>query len=102
MFSMAIHLFCIGLTSLGYGQFLDNVQDLLPVNPQTSNPEPPTHHFIRPNETNPADAKAIWEQAPSGPYVSVGSERGFIGAFLSPGVDHLLLIMIPMWWPIIG
>lgn len=48
--------------------------------------------YVIPNEIYPEEAKPIWSQAPKGVYISVGTERGFIGASLSPEATHLLLI----------
>jgi len=36
--------------------------------------------FLTPNELNPIDAYPIWRLGETGTYVSVGSERSFIGA----------------------
>lgn len=49
------------------------------------------HHFVAPNEMYPQTAKAIYESAPAGVYVSVGTERGFIGASLAGNTTALLL-----------
>ena len=48
--------------------------------------------FTVPNERNPERALKVYKQAPKGVYVSVGTERGFIGAANSPRVTHLLLL----------
>lgn len=48
--------------------------------------------FVAPNEQKPREALAIVGKAPGGVYVSVGTERGFIGAALAPGTTHLLLL----------
>ena len=48
--------------------------------------------FLVPNEEYPADAISILEKAVPGVYVSVGTERGFIGAALTQAVTHLLLV----------
>lgn len=47
--------------------------------------------FVRPNELHPERARGILAHAPPGAYLSVGTERGFIGAALAPAVTHLLL-----------
>ena len=47
--------------------------------------------FLAPNEEYPADAVRILDQAVSGVYLSVGTERGFIGAALASNITHLLL-----------
>jgi hypothetical protein len=48
--------------------------------------------FVVPNEVNPELARPIFDQLPKGAYLSVGTERGFIGAALSPNVDHLVFL----------
>ena len=48
--------------------------------------------FVVPNEVNPERAKPILERAPAGAYLSVGTERGFVGAALAPKVDHLVFL----------
>lgn len=48
--------------------------------------------FIRPNETMPQRAKPILEKAPSGAYISVGTERAIFGAIQSPKVTHLIFL----------
>jgi hypothetical protein len=48
--------------------------------------------FLDPNETQPVKEKEILTLTSPGVYISVGTERGFIGASLSPDVTHLLLI----------
>lgn len=48
--------------------------------------------YVIPNEIYPEEAKNIWQQAPKGAYISVGTERGFIGASLTPLATHLILI----------
>ena len=47
--------------------------------------------FILPNERHPEDARLILSEAKPGAYVSVGTERGFIGAAMA-GSSHLLLV----------
>ncbi len=48
--------------------------------------------FTDPDEANASSAMAILERAPRGAYISVGTERGFVGASLSPGVDRFILV----------
>lgn len=48
--------------------------------------------FVRPNERDPQDSIKILRLAPSGIYLSVGSERGFIGTALAQNTSHLLLV----------
>jgi len=48
--------------------------------------------FLHPNEKYPQDAKPYLEEAPAGAYISVGTERGFIGASLTPSSTHLILV----------
>lgn len=48
--------------------------------------------YIAPNEQYPQQAIEVFESAPSGAYVSVGTERGFMGAAMSPKVTHLVLL----------
>lgn len=45
-----------------------------------------------PNETEPAKSLTVLAHAGEGVYVSVGTERSFISAAVSPRVTHLLLI----------
>jgi hypothetical protein len=45
-----------------------------------------------PNETEPAKSMPVVFRAPEGVYVSVGSERSFIGAAIAPRVTHLLVV----------
>ncbi len=47
--------------------------------------------FEHPNETLPQYAIPILKNAPQGVYVSVGTERGFIGGALAEKASHLLL-----------
>ncbi len=53
--------------------------------------------FIHPNEKYPQDAKRILAQAPQGAYIAVGTERGFIGASLTPRATHLILCDRDPW-----
>lgn len=48
--------------------------------------------FVSPNEQMPSRALPILRRAGPGVYVSVGTERGFIGAALTPKADSLLLL----------
>jgi hypothetical protein len=48
--------------------------------------------YIIPNEEYPQHARKILSKAPSGLYVSVGTERGFIGVSQAKGASHLLLL----------
>jgi len=61
----------------------------------TFNPEPPAVEvpvsYVTPNELRPRDARRILRRAPKGAYVSVGTERGFVGAALARS-SHLLLV----------
>ncbi len=52
---------------------------------------PKKYPFLAPNEKNPQHLKPLVKQAPMGAYISVGTERGFIGAALTPGATHLVL-----------
>jgi hypothetical protein len=47
--------------------------------------------FVIPNESDPQNILPLWKNVSNGVYLSVGSERGFIGAAYS-NADHLLLI----------
>lgn len=47
--------------------------------------------FLTPNELHPGDALPAYQLAINGVYVSVGTERGFIGAANAPAVTHLIL-----------
>src|SRR5689334_21034314 len=48
--------------------------------------------FIISTEMVIGRARPILEKAPSGLFVTVGSERGFRGASMAPGTTHLLLL----------
>lgn len=48
--------------------------------------------FIHPNEEAPKQGLPLWNLVEAGLYVTVGTERGFLAASLSPKVTHLLLI----------
>ena len=48
--------------------------------------------FTAPNEKYPQRLMPFWQNAPVGAYVSVGTERGFIGAANSPNATDLILI----------
>ena len=50
------------------------------------------HIYVIPNEVNPENAISILNKAPTGVYISVGAERGLIGAALSPRVTHLVQV----------
>jgi len=52
----------------------------------------PESSFIVPNERYPHHALNIFEMAPKGAYVTVGTERGFISAANSPNVTELVLV----------
>ena len=52
----------------------------------------PPHSFLAPNEQHPAEALPLWKQSPSGLYISVGTERGFMAAGANPNATHLLLV----------
>lgn len=47
--------------------------------------------FVVPNERHPKDMRPILEKSPSGAYVTVGTERGFIAAAIAPAITHLVL-----------
>lgn len=47
--------------------------------------------FVRPNERRPKKALPIWKESSSGTYVSVGTERGFIG-FANSKADSLVMV----------
>ena len=53
---------------------------------------PQSYSFVKPNETMPHRAKPILEKASEGVYLSVGTERGILGAIQSPKVTHLLMV----------
>lgn len=48
--------------------------------------------YIVPNEINPEAANAILDKSFGGVYLSVGGERGLIGAALAPQTTHLLQV----------
>ena len=47
--------------------------------------------FVAPNEWHQEDTLPIIKDAPKGAYVAVGTERGFVGASLTPNATHLIL-----------
>lgn len=47
--------------------------------------------FVRPNERRPKKALPIWKESTNGTYVSVGTERGFIG-FANSKADALVMV----------
>lgn len=49
------------------------------------------HSYLAPNEDQPVELLPILSAAPKGAYLSVGSERGFIGASLRSGISRLIL-----------
>ncbi len=49
-------------------------------------------NYVPPNETEPQDAIPIVTKAPTGVYVAVGTERGFISSALAKNVGYLLLL----------
>lgn len=57
----------------------------------TSLPEP-QKSYATPNEQNPQQGRAIYQMAPEGVYVSVGTERGLIGFAFAEKTSHLLLV----------
>ena len=50
------------------------------------------HIYVIPNEINPESARSILKNAPTGVYLSVGAERGLLGAIMSPNITHLIQI----------
>lgn len=48
--------------------------------------------FLAPNELNPENQLPILENAPQGIHISVGTERGFIGAAMNPSSTGLILV----------
>lgn len=53
---------------------------------------PISGRFLAPNETNPEHALPIYEKMKPGMLVTVGTERGFLHAGMSPSVTHLALV----------
>ncbi len=53
-----------------------------------------TGGYIVPNEEYPLRALRAYQAVPSGAYLTVGTERGYIAAASSPNVTHLLLMDI--------
>lgn len=51
--------------------------------------------YVLPNELDPQKARSIWSQSISGVYVSVGTERGFVGAAVSDATHLVLTDIIP-------
>lgn len=47
--------------------------------------------YLAPNEEMPQHMQEIFEQAPSGAYVTVGTERGFLAAANAPNISELVL-----------
>jgi hypothetical protein len=54
-----------------------------PVKDSAAEPQPPPGVYLPPNEQHPAVALPIYRRSNHGVYVSVGTERSFIGAALS-------------------
>ncbi|WP_413578394.1 hypothetical protein ACLVWU_07625 [Bdellovibrio sp. HCB290] len=50
------------------------------------------HIYIIPNEINPESARPIIQKAPEGVYISVGAERGILGALQSESITHLVQV----------
>jgi hypothetical protein len=48
--------------------------------------------FLGPNEVNAAHAREVYQAAPPGVHISVGTERGFMGAIMNRNASHLVLI----------
>ncbi len=48
--------------------------------------------FVVPTEHNQRDSIPIVKEAPSGAYVSVGFERSFVGAAITPAATHLVIL----------
>lgn len=48
--------------------------------------------YVVPNEIHPEEAQPIVKEAKPGVYLSVGADRGFLGAAQTPGATHLLLM----------
>lgn len=48
--------------------------------------------FLKPNELEPFKMLPITDQAPSGTYIVVGTERGFIGTAINPQITRTLFV----------
>ncbi|MCM2322328.1 MAG: hypothetical protein NDJ90_03605 [Oligoflexia bacterium] len=48
--------------------------------------------YLAPNEGTPVFQAPLLRKAPAGVHVSVGTERGFIGAAFNPAATHVLLV----------
>lgn len=49
-------------------------------------------NFVAPNEEFPDDAKALLRRAPEGIYLSVGTERAFMGFAMADRASHLMIV----------
>ena len=89
-FAFLVMIFQGGLLRAGEGGTPTFADLATPVS--TSESFRPFGAYFKPNEPYPARALPVFQAAPEGAYVSVGTERGFIGAALSPRVTHLILV----------
>ena len=48
--------------------------------------------YPHPTEHNQGESVSVVSNAPRGAYVSVGFERSFVGAAITPGADHLVIL----------
>ena len=74
--------------SLSSAQFLPYTEGRYGVN---TAPPREIGKFVTPNEWHPEEMRELMRGAPDGAYISVGTERGFIGAALTPNATHLVL-----------
>ena len=79
-----------GLHAYAAGGFLDNFHGL--ASPYVSDGKFPSNRYVSPNELNPELAKPILEKTVTGVYLTVGTERAFIAAALSPSAEHVVIL----------
>jgi len=72
------------------GRFLEDFHGL--PSPYVSDGKFPSNRYVSPNELNPELAKPILEKTINGVYLTVGTERAFIAAALSPSAEHVVIL----------
>lgn len=66
--------------------------DFISLSEKTESKTPHPFSYLAPNEINPEIGAPILKHAGAGVYISVGTERGFMGAIQTPKASHLLLL----------
>lgn len=87
---LALILICLTLASRAEA-FL-NLEGVYSAEANGSRPVNAPGVYVSPNELYPEKAIPLYKQASQGVHLSVGTERGFIGAGLNPNATHLLLV----------